>query len=169
MNWLISMDASNMKFIVCIYPDKRKCFKKCDFDSFLNGSFCVLFKWMVSFYVTFHQSIRLSICLSTHLPAHSLLQININCLINSLSPGTFGSNSKFIIFKLILNSSLGTPVKLVSGKCHRTSVMRNQHWYWLGAIRQQAITCAIVDADLCHHISLGHNELMSVRLWFLYI
>ena len=30
-----------------------------------------------------------------------------------------------------------------------------------GAIRQQAITWANVDPDLCHHmVSLGHNELI---------
>ena len=32
---------------------------------------------------------------------------------------------------------------------------------WLGAVRQQAITWASVDLDLCHHIaSLGRNELI---------
>ena len=40
--------------------------------------------------------------------------------------------------------------------------MITQHWcrLWLGAIRQQAITWANVDPDLCHHMaSLGLNEL----------
>ena len=37
---------------------------------------------------------------------------------------------------------------------------------WLGAVRQQAITWAIVDPDLCRHMaSLGHNELNS---WFMF-
>ena len=36
------------------------------------------------------------------------------------------------------------------------------HWFgqWLGAARQQAITRAIIDPDLCRHlVSLGHNVL----------
>ena len=40
--------------------------------------------------------------------------------------------------------------------------MISQHWFrqWLGAVRQQAITWANVDPDLCRHMmSLGHNEL----------
>ena len=40
--------------------------------------------------------------------------------------------------------------------------MRSQHWfrYWLGAVRQQAITWADVHPDLwCHMVSLGHNVL----------
>ena len=41
-------------------------------------------------------------------------------------------------------------------------LMISQHWfkYWLGAVRQQAITWANVDSDLCRHMaSLGHNVL----------
>ena len=36
--------------------------------------------------------------------------------------------------------------------------MRSQHWFrsWLGAVRQQAITWANVDLDLCHHIAYQH-------------
>ena len=40
--------------------------------------------------------------------------------------------------------------------------MISQHWFrrWLGAVRQQAITWANVDPDLCCHLaSPGHNEL----------
>ena len=40
--------------------------------------------------------------------------------------------------------------------------MISQHWFrwWLGAIRQQAITWTNVDTDPCRHmVSLGHNEL----------
>ena len=40
--------------------------------------------------------------------------------------------------------------------------MVSQHWcrLWLGAVRQQAITWANVDPDLCHHMaSLSHNEI----------
>ena len=40
--------------------------------------------------------------------------------------------------------------------------MISQHWFrwWLGAVRQQAITWAHVDPDLCRQMaSLGLNEL----------
>ena len=52
-------------------------------------------------------------------------------------------------------------VKLLSGECHRTHLMISQHWFrwWLGAIRQQAITLANVDLDLCcHRATLARNE-----------
>ena len=52
--------------------------------------------------------------------------------------------------------------KLQSDEHHWTLVMISQHWfrYWLGAVRQQAITWTNVDQDPCHHMaSLGHNEL----------
>ena len=44
-------------------------------------------------------------------------------------------------------------------------LMISQHWcrWWLGAVRQQAITWANVDPVLCRHMaSIGHNELMSI-------
>ena len=40
--------------------------------------------------------------------------------------------------------------------------MKNQHWFkeWLGAARQQVITWANVDQELCHHMSsLDHNAI----------
>ena len=43
--------------------------------------------------------------------------------------------------------------------------MKTQWWlrWWLGAIRQQAITWANVDPDLCHHMaSLSQNELKAL-------
>ena len=52
--------------------------------------------------------------------------------------------------------------KQSSNECYRTLEMISQHWsrWWLGAIRQQAITWANADSELCCHIaSLGHNEL----------
>ena len=54
-------------------------------------------------------------------------------------------------------------MKLLSGECHNTSLIISQHWFrlWLGAVRQQAITWANVDLDLCRHMtSQGHNELI---------
>ena len=54
-------------------------------------------------------------------------------------------------------------VKLPSSECNWNLLMTSQHWFrwWLGAFRQQNITSANVDPDLCHHmVSLGHNELI---------
>ena len=44
-------------------------------------------------------------------------------------------------------------MKLLSGEYHRTPLMISQHWFrlWLGAVRQQAITWANIDPDLCHY------------------
>ena len=50
-------------------------------------------------------------------------------------------------------------MKLPSGDNHWTSLMVSQHWFrwWIGAVRQQAITWANVDPDFCRHMaSLGH-------------
>ena len=55
-------------------------------------------------------------------------------------------------------------VELPLYECHWASLMISQHWLrqWLGAVRQQAITWANVDPDLCRHMaSLGHNELIE--------
>ena len=51
-------------------------------------------------------------------------------------------------------------------ECHGTLLMMSQHWfrYWLGAVRQQAITWTNVDIVPCRHMaSPGHNELTLVR------
>ena len=47
------------------------------------------------------------------------------------------------------------PVHLALGYWHSTLLVISQHKFklWLGAIRQQAITWANVDADLCYHMS----------------
>ena len=53
-------------------------------------------------------------------------------------------------------------VKLPSDECNWILLMICQHWFrkWPGAVRQQAITWASVDPDLCRQMaSLGHNEL----------
>ena len=53
-------------------------------------------------------------------------------------------------------------VNLPLDECHSTLLMISQHWvrWWLGAVRQQAITWANVDRDLCRHIAwLGPSEL----------
>ena len=54
-----------------------------------------------------------------------------------------------------------------SNKWHRTLLMINQHWFrwWLGAVRQQAITWANVDSVSCLLMaSLGHNGLTDYSL-----
>ena len=51
-------------------------------------------------------------------------------------------------------------VKLLSGEWQRTHLTIHQHWfrYWFGAIRQQAVTWANFDPDLCRHMaSLGYK------------
>ena len=52
-------------------------------------------------------------------------------------------------------------VNLPLDECRSTLLMISQHWFrqWLGAFRQQAITWANGDPDLCRHIaSLGPNS-----------
>ena len=82
---------------------------------------------------------------------------------NPLSPGRSEGNFRDVMFKLIsvmiVEVSL---VKLPSGDCLWGSLMMSQHWFrlWFGAVRQQTITWANVDTDLCRHMaSLGPNEL----------
>ena len=60
-------------------------------------------------------------------------------------------------------------VKLLSDECHWSLPVISKHWFreWVSAVRQQAITWANVDPDLCHHmVSLGHNEFLSWILLF---
>ena len=74
--------------------------------------------------------------------------------LDSLPPGRCGHDIKSVIFKLIKGRYRGYFLKLDSAGCHKPPLMINQHWFrwWLGAIRQQAITWAIVDQDLWHHM-----------------
>ena len=72
-------------------------------------------------------------------------------LANSLAPGRFEWNFKFM---LVINGwHISCEIAL-----------RWMSMQWLGAIRQQAITRANVDPDICHHMasaaSLAHNELI---------
>ena len=83
--------------------------------------------------------------------------------LNSSAPGRCYSNFKSDNFA---NSpyrivAWALTVKLLSGECHRTSLIRSQYWFksWLHAARQQAITWANADLVLDPHIaSLRHNE-----------
>ena len=58
-------------------------------------------------------------------------------------------------------------VNLPLDKCQSTLLMISQHWFgkWLGPVRQQVITWANVEPDLCRHMaSLGYNELIRQKL-----
>ena len=62
-------------------------------------------------------------------------------------------------------------VKLPLDKCHLTLPMISQHWFrwWLGGVRQQAITWASVDPDICSHMaSLGPNMLINAAVQWMY-
>ena len=50
-----------------------------------------------------------------------------------------------IISNTLLNTSACIHWAKHSSECHITSPMRNQHKWWLGAVRKRAITWAIVD------------------------
>ena len=71
------------------------------------------------------------------------------------------------LYSLYRRVAWALSVKLLSGECHRTSLLRSHHCFrwWLGAVRPEAIIRTYVDPDLCHHIaSLGYNELKSQGL-----
>ena len=91
--------------------------------------------------------------------------------VNSLVPERCGNNFKSNAFRnLIFRIVAWTfSVILLSGECHRTSLMRSQHWIrqWLGAIRQQAITWANIDLVLWSHITRPHwvNYLFSRQIF----
>ena len=75
------------------------------------------------------------------------------------------ANDRWVIFMLILVTDASL-VKLSSDECNWTLLMISQHWYrwWRGAVRQQAITWASVDPDLCRQIaSLGPNKLILIQ------
>ena len=81
------------------------------------------------------------------------------------------SNFKSEIAKLIIHSSsFSLDVKLLSGECHWTSLLRSQQWLsqWFGAIRQRAFTWINVDSDWCRNVAaLGHGHNIGITLhWF---
>ena len=59
-------------------------------------------------------------------------------------------------------------VKLHSGECQTTPLMMSQHWFrwWIGAVRQGAITWANVDPDICHHMASVGHFFQNVILFF---
>ena len=70
-----------------------------------------------------------------------------------------------ILLYLLVSSNL--LMMMSSDECHRTLLMISQHCFrwWLGAVRQQAITWTSVDQDLKRHkASLGPNEWIT-RPW----
>ena len=53
-------------------------------------------------------------------------------------------------------------IMMPSDECHDALLLMRQYWqrWWLGAVRQQPITCANVDQDITRHMaSPGHDEL----------
>ena len=59
-------------------------------------------------------------------------------------------------------------VKLLSGECHKNSLIETQYWfsYWLASTKQQAITWANLDPDLCHHmVSLSRNDFKQLNMY----
>ena len=53
-------------------------------------------------------------------------------------------------------------VKVLSGECHKASLRRTQHW-----LRQQAITCANLNQDLCQLVApLSHKGLNYTLLMY---
>ena len=68
-----------------------------------------------------------------------------------MSPWRYSINPTFSTFKLISRVDiLSSSCETTLGKCHRTSLMINQHWYrqWLGTVWQQAIIWTNNDPDL---------------------
>ena len=83
--------------------------------------------------------------------------------INSLAPGKFEWNFRYVIFKRILVFMV--EASLVKYECHWTSLMISQYCFrlWLGTVGQQAITWANVDPDLCRlMVSRGQNEFNQI-------
>ena len=83
------------------------------------------------------------------------LWLNLLCLLTHWPLGDMAAvlNIRFLnSFFWIVAWALA--VKSLSSECHRNSLMRRQHWlrWWLGAIRQLAITWANVDQDICCHM-----------------
>ena len=90
--------------------------------------------------------------------------------VNSLALGRFGWNFRLVIFRLQSRINIYIyiywvfPVERPSGECQKTLLMINQHWFmwWVGAVRQQAITWAhVVSVLYCYMVSIGHNELTA--------
>ena len=94
------------------------------------------------------------ICQVTRYPVSAM---DLICHINTMSCGRSGCNFK----SLIVNCELSTSFEIVLG-CIRRTFLISRHWFreWLGAFRQQTITKANVDPNLCYHMaSINHTEL----------
>ena len=73
--------------------------------------------------------------------------------VNSLAPG---SNLSYRVAWILA-------VKLLTGECHRTSLMRSHYWFQAWCSKQQASTWANADPDLRRYMaSLSHSELTGV-------
>ena len=86
----------------------------------------------------------------------------LNKVSNSLDCERSGSNFRCVIEHMWIKF-ISISLKLLVG---HTTFLTSLHWFrqWLGAFRQQTITGANVDPDLCRHVvSLGHHELIRIR------
>ena len=88
---------------------------------------------------------------------------------NSLVPEKSGCYFKDQNFSLVLLTDIfrSSYVLMLLDERHRILLMISQHWLreWLGAIKQEAITDANVDLDLCRNmVSLGHRELTMRKI-----
>ena len=95
--------------------------------------------------------------------------------VNSLVPGKAGWDFRTAVFNLIFHIGIFKSFFILSSvECHGTIQMVSQHWFRqrLGAVRQQAITWANVDQDICRLMaSLGHNNetYQKISCWFIRI
>ena len=68
-----------------------------------------------------------------------IVNLDLGYWLISVVPGRCGSNTKSIIFKIVIqNSSSGSSSEIdIPGECKRDSLMRNQHLFglWLGTVR----------------------------------
>ena len=88
--------------------------------------------------------------------------IRFQSTVNLLAPWRSEFNLRWVIFKLslVINGlAISGEIALKWMSQELTDDVWTLVQEWLGVVRQQAITWANVDPDLCHHTaSPGHNE-----------
>ena len=103
--------------------------------------------------------------------AGPLLVWRIGGLFNSLVNGRCWRDFKNTLFDLVFLIVFSDPMMMPSHECRWKLLMIIKHWFrlWLGAIRQQYISCANVHRDICRHIApLGHNELTCTNAYSIF-
>ena len=126
----------------------------------------IWFWWWKDVHVVSKCSILLGISKSLQLWSPSKLE-NIpgtntwKVSINSLTPGRDGNNFEIIIFELIYQID----IEIILWRMPKHQIHDKSTWFrwWLGAVRQQAITWANGDPDLFRHmVSLGPKEFIAI-------